>query len=61
VKVRIWCKKNLKAPQGGGKALCAMRVCEKFDPSAEKLGSNPILGQFEHFLVVGKGIFYALT
>ena len=44
--VRIWCENFLKAPQGGGKALRAMRACEKFGPSAEKLGSNPILGRF---------------
>ena len=61
MKVRIWCEIFYKAPQGGGKALRAMRACEKFGPSAEKLGSNPILGRFWHFLAVGKGIFYALN
>ena len=60
MKVRIWCEIFYKAPQGGGKALRAMRACEKFGPSAEKLGSNPF-GAILALLAIGKGIFYALN
>jgi len=57
VKVRIWCEIFYKAPQGGGKALRAMRACEKFGPSAEKLGSNPHFGAILAFFGRRKGYF----
>ena len=42
VEVRAFSVKFYKAPQGGGKALRAMRACEKLGPSGENLGSNHV-------------------
>ena len=54
-----------KAPQGGGKALRAMRACEIFGPSGGKFGFEPAFwGDFGIFWpseIVGKGIFYAFN
>ena len=45
-----------EAPQGGGKALRAMRACEKLGPSGEKMGSDPHLGAILAFLGHRKGV-----
>ena len=47
--VRIWCENFLKAPQGGGKALRAMRACEKFGPVPKNGFEPPFWGDFGIF------------
>eukprot|EP00964_Phaeocystis_antarctica_P144955 scaffold110857_cov72-Phaeocystis_antarctica.AAC.3 len=46
------------APQGGDKALRAMRACERFGPSGENVGSNHRLRAYVGYTgrcVVGRG------